>query len=134
MNPSDPARKLMSEPVIALDGRTPLRAAAEVFRDERIGAAPVVTGGRVTGILSERDLLTAVADGADLDTVWVADVMTETPVVAAPDDSLLEVAERMADAGVRHMPVVDGERVLGMISVRELLDTLVEASERGAGE
>lgn len=129
MNPWDPARKLMSQPVIAVDGRTSLRTAAAILRDERIGAAPVLSAGRLTGVLSERDVLTAVADGADLDAVWVADVMTEAPVVAAPDESLLEVAERMADAGVRHMPVVDGDRVVGMISVRELLDTLLEASE-----
>ena len=130
MNPWDPARRIMSRPVIAIDGRTSLRTAATVLRDEHIGAAPVVSGEAVVGILSERDVVAAVADGADVDAVWVADVMSERPLVAGPDDSLLEVAARILDGGVRHLPVVEGGSVVGMISVREVLDALLEAADR----
>jgi CBS domain-containing protein len=78
------------------------------------------------GIISERDVVTALAGGADPDQVWAADVMSEKPVVVSPEDSLDEVVAAMATHWVRHLPVVDNGKVRGMISVRDVVLALTE--------
>jgi CBS domain-containing protein len=87
----------------------------------QIGALPVFEQRRLIGILTERDIVAALAEGADPVTTRVADYMTDRPVTVAPDDDLAVAAERMADLGVRHLPVVDGGRLLGVLSMRDLL-------------
>jgi CBS domain-containing protein len=87
----------------------------------QIGALPVYELHRLTGIITERDIVAALAEGADPKTTRVADYMTELPVSVSPDDDMAVVARRMAELGVRHLPVVDGHRLVGMLSIRDLL-------------
>jgi CBS domain-containing protein len=87
----------------------------------QIGALPVYEQHRLVGILTERDIVAALAEGADPKTTPVADYMTELPVTVSPDDDLTVAARRMAELGVRHLPVVDGQRLVGMLSIRDLL-------------
>jgi CBS domain-containing protein len=123
--PDDPARSIMVRPVIEVDGQSPLRHVAEQMSDAGVGAVLVVRAGAAAGILSERDVVRALADGADPDEVWAADVMTTPILWVAPDDSISSVAELMELGGVRHAPVREGGRAIGMISVRDVLDVLV---------
>jgi CBS domain-containing protein len=67
----------------------------------------------------------ALAEGADPDEVWAADVMTEPVMWVTPDDTTSSVAELMELGGVRHVPVREGARAVGMVSVRDVLDVLV---------
>jgi CBS domain-containing protein len=67
----------------------------------------------------------ALAEGADPDEVWAADVMTEPVMWVTPDDTTSSVAELMELGGVRHVPVREGGRAVGMVSVRDVLDVLV---------
>src|SRR5690606_19609769 len=76
---NDPVRTIMGAPVVALEPETTLGTAAMVLRDKQIGALAVVGGGRLLGLLSERDVVAAVAEGADTDVVTVADVMSDHP-------------------------------------------------------
>jgi CBS domain-containing protein len=76
---------------------------------------------RLVGIVTERDMIAALAEGADPATATVADYMTDQPVTVAPDDDLEVAARRMAELGVRHLPVVDGHQLVGVLSVRDLL-------------
>jgi CBS domain-containing protein len=122
--PDDPARSIMVRPVIEVDGQSSLRHVAERMSGAGVGAVLVVRGA-ATGILSERDVVRALADGADPDEVWAADVMTTPVLWVAPDDSISSVAELMELGGVRHAPVREGGRAIGMISVRDVLDVLV---------
>lgn len=87
----------------------------------QVGALPVYHRHRLVGILSERDVIAALARGADLTTATVAEYMTVDPATARPDEDLEVAARRMAQLGVRHLPVVDGNRLLGVLSARNLL-------------
>ena len=89
----------------------------------QIGALPVYEQHRLIGIITERDIVAALAEGADPVTTTVADSMTDRPVTVAPDDDLAVAIQRMADLGVRHLPVVEGYRLLGVLSMRDLLAT-----------
>jgi CBS domain-containing protein len=87
----------------------------------RVGALPVYRRHRLGGIVTERDVIAALADGADPATTRVADYMTDRPVTVRPDEDLEVAARRMAELGVRHLPVVDGDQLVGVLSIRDLL-------------
>lgn len=93
-----------------------------------IGAVLVTAAGAPTGLLSERDIVTVVATGGDLEDQQAGDVMTTDLVTAAPHDSIAEVGALMRDAGVRHVPVRDGETYVGIVSVRDVLAVLLDAA------
>lgn len=91
----------------------------------RYGCLPVVDAGAVVGILTTTDLLSELAwcevPGQPSDSPTVAELMTGNPQIAHPDDSLLDAADRMVQHGIRHLPVVDGERrVVGILSDRDV--------------
>jgi predicted transcriptional regulator len=85
---------------------------------DQIGASWTATTGRSGS--SERDIMRALADDADPDVVWSADVMTEPLVEVRTDESVIAVADRMIDEGIRHVAVVDGEEIVGVVSLREV--------------
>ena len=95
-----------------------------------IGSLPIFEGTRLVGMISERDLVTAVALGATAEAAAAAH-MSRGPATAHPGDDCAEVARRMLELGVRHLPVVDGGgQVVGMVSARDLLE-LVARPEPG---
>lgn len=121
------------EPVI-VPPQTSLRVATEVMDRHSIGAVVVATDRGVVGILSERDIVTALASGADPDGTRVAGAMSDHVVSLQPQDCLYDAAVDMLDLGIRHVPILDeGGAVLGMVSVRDLLRPLLTASLGAAG-
>jgi len=98
-----------------------LLGAATRMRWYQVSALPVYRRHRLVGILTERDMVAALADGADPTTARVADYMTDRPITIHPDEGLEAAARRMATLGVRHLPVVEDGRQLGMLSIRDLL-------------
>jgi len=96
-----------------------------------VGAIPVLEGERLVGIFSERDLMTrVVAAGRDGGQTRIEEVMTREVVTAELDDSVDRCLEKMRGAGCRHLPVVEGERVISMLSMRDLLlDEIEEQTE-----
>jgi CBS domain-containing protein len=86
-----------------------------------VGALLVFHQGVLQGIVTERDLLCAVADGVDPTTATVERYMTRDPVTVTPDTDAGEAAAQMLALGARHLPVVDGGQVVGMLSARDLL-------------
>jgi CBS domain-containing protein len=106
-----------------------VRDAARYMTDRRVGAVSVLDGTRLVGILSERDVMgRVVARQLDPDRTQVAEVMTKDLVVAQGDESHEEGLRRMKQAGCRHLPVVDGDRLVGMVSQRDLLQ--IDLSEK----
>jgi CBS domain-containing protein len=103
-----------------------IQHAASVMRGARVGALVVFDGDRLAGIITERDLVPIVADGLDAGSIRVAERMTPDPAVASPEEDSTVVAGRMAELGVRHLPVIDRGRLVGMVSARDLL--IVEAT------
>jgi CBS domain-containing protein len=92
----------------------------------RVGAALVFDGDRLVGIFTERDVLRLAGEGSEFAEVRVGDVMTRNPVTLAPDDDVLDAARLMGERKIRHVPVLEGENLLGMVGMREVMRTLVE--------
>ncbi len=107
--------------VISVDMRDSVSDAASRMQFDEVSSVVVFDGDGFVGILTERDVVRAVADGVNLDETAVAGYMTERPFVATPEMDSAEAVARMVDLGVRHLPVVSEGRVVGMISARDLL-------------
>lgn len=91
----------------------------------RFGSALVMQGSVLVGIFTERDVLRAAAAHADLTTSRISDWMTADPVTAEPDMNADEAAEIMMSQGFRHLPVVEGTTVAGIVSLRDILRTRI---------
>jgi CBS domain-containing protein len=89
--------------------------------EHRCGSVLVVDGGRLLGILTQRDAIERVfACGRDPDQTLLEEVMTPEPDTIGPNQSVDEVIRRMDEFGYRHLPVVDGRDVVGVLSIRDL--------------
>jgi CBS domain-containing protein len=112
----------MSEVVLTIGPGHTLRAAARLMAERKVGAAVVIDpDGAGPGILTERDLLESVASGQDPDTERASDHLTADTVVAAPSWSLEEAAVAMVRGGFRHLIVVDGGDIAGVVSMRDIV-------------
>jgi CBS domain-containing protein len=113
-------RDVMTEATITESAADTLRAAAERMWRHQTGSLLVMDHDRLAGIVTERDLLRAVALGADPGNVTVQDAMTTAVFTARPDLPLQEAARIMASRWIRHLPVVEQGRVLGVVSMRDV--------------
>jgi len=127
-----PLADVMTQGVFAVEGGLRLREAATQMAERRVGAAIVLDGERLVGILTERDVLLAVASDRDK-SATVEDCMTRHPETAEPSDTTDHAAALMIHGGFRHLPVVEGDRVVGIVSIRDLMRvTLDDTLPRGA--
>jgi CBS domain-containing protein len=122
---------MQPEPVTVAPEDT-IGEAAQKMVDRGIGSAVVSDYGRLIGILTERDILRAVAARTHSSEARVREWMTADPVTAEPDASPSDAARIMLDNGFRHLPVVDGERAIGMVSIRDLVRWSVEQADADA--
>lgn len=118
---------LIAGPVIGCGPADSLRNAAEVMSEHGYGALAVIDGHGLAGIITERDVVAAVSSGADPSTTKVAEWMTRNPDTASPTLEIREAAEWMLAVGYRHLPIVDGDQVVGMTSIKDILWALVDA-------
>ena len=117
-------------PSFRVDASMTVLQAARYMTEKKIGAVCVVDGDRLAGVLSERDLMSRVlASEQNPKAIRVADVMTKNLVIAEADETIEACVERMMTAGVRHLPVVEKQKLLGMISIRDLLLHEVDEKE-----
>ena len=106
-----------------------VRDASRYMTERRVGAVSVLEGSRLVGILSERDIMgRVVAKGLDPDRTRVSDVMTRDLVVANCADTHDDGLRKMKQAGCRHLPVVEEDRLGGMVAQRDLLQ--IDLSEK----
>jgi CBS domain-containing protein len=101
-----------------------LRAAAARMWEQQTGSLLVIDERRLVGIVTERDLLRAVGLGKDVDGTTVADILTPSLITIDPDTSVHEAARIMAADWIRHLPVLLGEQVVGVVSLRDLAAVL----------
>lgn len=108
--------------VTTLSGDTSLRAAIEVLASQRIGAAPVIAGGAVIGIFSERDVIHALqALGAASFERSVSEFMTAPAVTVSRDASVSGALALMTERRIRHLPVIEAEQLVGVVSIGDLV-------------
>ena len=106
-----------------------LEVAADRMSWHQVGALPILEGQRLVGIVTERDLTAALAEGADAEVTPVSDYMTPAPEVLRPDNELADAAHLMLELGIRHLPVVRSGQLIGVLSMRDVLDADVHQAE-----
>ena len=108
--------------VVSVECGTSIREAASRLAQNRIGAVPVTRDGKVVGIMSERDIIYCLetAGAAVLD-LHVEKVMTEPAITVAPDVPILSALSQMSARRIRHLPVVEGDKLVGIVSIGDLV-------------
>ena len=121
----------MTRSLLTVPADATLREAASAMVERGVGAVVVLEGDAIAAILTERDVMKAVAAGHDANAP-VADWMTRHPETIEPEDSTDHAASLMIHGGFRHLPVVAGGRVVGIVSIRDLMKVaLDDRSPRG---
>jgi CBS domain-containing protein len=121
---------VMSQDLLAVERSQSLLDAARAMHERRVGAVVVLDEGRLVGILTERDVLRAVA--TDKVGGVVGDSMTHAPDTVEQTESSGHAASLMIHGGFRHLPVVEGDKVVGIVSIRDLMRVhLDDESPRG---
>src|SRR6266849_3485860 len=113
-------RDVMTEATVTDSTTDTLRSAAERMWRQQTGSLLVMENGRLAGILTERDLLRAVALGADPVTATVDEAMTTEVFTVTPDMPLVDAAREMATRWIRHLPVEENGRLVCMVSMRDV--------------
>ncbi len=125
-------RDLMNPNVVTVRPDASVADAAALMVRARTGSAIVLRDSFLAGIVTERDVLRAAASGTDLTACTVSDWMTADPSSASPDASAEEAAQLMLRGGFRHLPVVAGRQVCGVVSLRELFAARIRRPARPA--
>ena len=115
---------MTKEPFSVAPNTNVSEVAAEMVK-ARVGSAIVMDGAWLSGIFTERDVMRAAASGKDLTSAKVGDWMTPDPMTAETGMEAEEAAQVMMSRGFRHLPVVDGSTVIGIVSLRDVLSTRV---------
>jgi CBS domain-containing protein len=125
-------RDHMSRDLLTVDSGLTIAQVAERMVEREVGAVLVLEGERLAGIMTERDVLRAVARGIR-DDARVRDWMTTDPETIDPSESTEHAATLMMHGGFRHLPVTEDEAVVGIVSIRDLMRIALEdAAPRGA--
>ncbi|WP_109809591.1 CBS domain-containing protein [Sphingosinithalassobacter portus] len=119
--------------IVCISGDRTVREAVALLAGRRIGAMPVMVGDAVAGIFSERDILYCLdREGADVLDRPVSEVMTAPAITVRSDESVLDALSLMTRRRIRHLPVVDGARMVGFISIGDLVKYRIERIESEA--
>ena len=118
--------------LVSIEPAADLAAAAALLSAHRIGAVVICgAGGRLAGILSERDIVRAISEqGAAALTLPVGQVMTRNVATCGEDDSIAAIMERMTEGKFRHMPVLAKSKLIGLVSIGDVVKQRVEEVEQ----
>jgi len=128
MHPTDAIARIMVWPVATVAGEASLREVAESLAADGIGALGVVQHGHLVGVVSERDVVNHLAQGANPEHVTAAEVMSTDLVTAHPNDLIIDTARRMVEASIRHLPVIDEDNIAGFVSMRDIFEVLLDVA------
>ncbi|MCU1462596.1 MAG: citrate (Si)-synthase [Acidimicrobiales bacterium] len=112
---------VMTRDVLTASASDTIAAATQHMRDHKVGSVVVVDGRRPIGILTERDLVNIAAGGADPAIAKVSEWMTASPDTVSPDQDVIDAWKSLAEHGYRHIPVVAGDELQGIVSMRDLV-------------
>jgi CBS domain-containing protein len=125
-------KDLMNTRLATTTPTTPVAQAAALMVEANVGSAVVMQGRFLAGILTERDVLRAAASGQDLSASLVSAWMAADPHAASPDMSAEEAAQIMLLHGFRHLPIVEGRAVCGIVSLRDLFASRIRRRTQDA--
>ena len=120
----------MTQVVLTAETGTTIAEVASLMAQRRVGSALVLDGRRLLGIFTERDIVKALSQDASATHQAIGHWMTRNPETIPSDGTTDEALRRMLDGGFRHLPVMDGDRIVGMISMRDLSRVQVQAPVR----
>ncbi|HEX4940892.1 MAG TPA: CBS domain-containing protein [Actinomycetota bacterium] len=112
--------------VFSITGEDTLEEAARRMHGNEVGSLVVLDDHRCVGIITERDLTRAIAEGENTHRAKVSGYMSIRPITVTPDTGIREAAAEMLETEIRHLPVGIGGELLGMVSLRDLLSVVVE--------
>jgi len=119
--------------IVSVEAGTRVRDAVALLAEKKIGAMPVLDGERVVGIMSERDVIYCLSsDGAAMLDWPVSRVMTAPAITIESKVSILAALSQMTKRRIRHLPVVDGERLIGFVSIGDLVAYRISQIEQEA--
>ena len=119
--------------VVSITAEQSVGAAVALRAPRRIGAVPVLDGDHVAGVFSERDVIYAIAEhGAAALERTVADIMTAPAITVGPDEAVIGALSLMSKRRIRHLPVVEGNRIVGMVSIGDLVKYRIDRIEADA--
>ena len=114
-------RDLMTENPSSCERGTPVAEAAKVMARENVGSVPVVQGDKLVGVVTDRDLVVRLlAEGRDPQSTTVGEIASSEPVTLSPDDELDKALQLLAGHQVRRLPVVEGERLVGIVAQADI--------------
>ncbi len=114
-------RSILHPAVACLGSGASLTTAASLMHAGQFGSVAVYEGDRLVGILTETDIVRAVSERSDPRTTKLSEYMSLEPVTAGPEEDSMDVALRMVRGGFRHLPVVEDDKLIGMVSACDLL-------------
>jgi CBS domain-containing protein len=115
----------MTGRLVTVSKETPVAEVARTMVQGRVGSAVIMQGAWLVGIVTERDVLRAAASGEDLNASPISKWMTNEPMTAPPEMDSEEAAQIMVANGFRHLPVVEGRDVKGVVSIRDVLSARI---------
>ncbi|MGI9577818.1 MAG: CBS domain-containing protein [Microthrixaceae bacterium] len=118
---SDPVERLVSGPVVEAHTDDTITRIAELMIGDSIGLVVIRDQNPIAGVVSERDVVAAVAEGVDFESERAADIMAMETVTIDASSTVAEARRLMADGGIRHLPVLKGDKVIGVVSIRDFL-------------
>jgi CBS domain-containing protein len=119
-----------SATIISVTGSTSVLEALKIMSEKNIGALPVIENERLVGIFSERDYARKIIlKGKTSADTTISEVMTEKPFIIDPANTTDDCMEIMSDKHIRHLPVVENDKVVGMISIGDVVKAIIQAQK-----
>jgi CBS domain-containing protein len=112
--------ELMNEGLLSVRPSITVAEAATMMGERRVGSVLVMEEDALLGIFTERDIMRALGEQFDAAAHQVSEWMTRNPITVPPDTDARDALKTMLDGGFRHLPVIDGEHILGVVSMRDL--------------
>jgi CBS domain-containing protein len=116
----------MTARVVSVRPDDSVQVAISRMMEEHVGSVAVCEGSHLVGIFTERDVLRLASEGSGFGDVRIGDVMTRSPLTVASDVSIADAAKLMGERRVRHLPVVEGDMIVGMLGIRDVMRMLME--------
>src|SRR3989338_4411477 len=114
-------KNVMRRSVVTVDPSVTISDVAKVLTNNKVGSAVIVSGKKPIGIVTSEDIVQLAAKGKDLKKVKVKDLKNGKLVTVKPSDNMLDVMKKMVKAGVKRVPVIDGSKLVGIVTDKELL-------------